>query len=758
MAKSSRLPEDNSPDGVPHVSPVTRRTLLAGALSATASGLLLGGASRASAVGATASLEPLDITGPEALLGRRWIHLKLDENGRGLPVRLPLRVPGLRSASASAEPTEIRVTSTTGLTRIGAAPDKPENDGATLRVAAGSASDLWVTPRRLGSPGVPADRLEIRTRRATAVVDVWIEPAGGRWFGADRDHQLLDLEIVAVHAALVRKGDGAEVVMWSPARDRDDDGNLKPDPDRPDKWSWTTFHMGALEARALDLATLKTRDRPMTGGAGVKPRNVFCGGHAHLPDGKLLVAGGHVDPAHLDLDDAVGVHVYDPNAANAWSRPAVMGVRRWYPAVTTMPDGRMLIAGGSRTAPAHEAAKNDLPKGYWNQINNDYQIYNPADGSLTPRSEARRLIDPELLASPKDKLAAYPNVFVLPGKTATSLPLVALVETNRAWLYQYDKAKGDAPLVLAPAVYTMRGKGSRSYPTYGSNVLLPLKPGAGKHRILVVGGQHEGQTKHRDITYEQKSTATAEILDVDAFQPLSRQKGWRRIERGMKHPRVLCDSTLMADGTVLVSGGTEKGWGDMNRVPVLASEIFDPVSETFRLADSALTDRRYHSVALLQPDGTVLKAGSTGGFAHDPDTNESLFDEHTTAERYYPPYLYRGPRPAITAVAGANDAWTTLGYDTEVALQARGVGLDAQSKVALIRFGSTTHGNNMDQRYVWLRTTAQDSDAYERWTIQFRTPETSAVAPAGDYMLVVVDSTGVPSSSRFVHLSQGSTD
>lgn len=193
--------------------------------------------------------------------------------------------------------------------------------------------------------------------------------------------------------------------------------------------------------------------------------------------------------------------------------------------------------------------------------------------------------------------------------------------------------------------------------------------------------------------------------------------------------------------------------GDMNRVPVLASEIFDPVTETFRPAADALTDRRCHSVALLQPDGTVLKAGSTGGFADDPETGKSLVDEHTTAERYYPPYLWRGPRPAITAVAGANDAWTTLGYDTQVGLQARGAGLDAQSKVALIRFGSTTHGNNMDQRYVWLRTVAQDSESYERWTIQFRTPETSAVAPPGDYMLVVVDSSGVPSPSRFVHLS-----
>ena len=722
---------------------------MAGALSVTASGLLLGAAPRASAA---ETLEPLDITGPDALLGRRWIHLKLDENGRGAPVRVPLRIPESASAAAAgaAGPTEIRVSSTTGLTRIGTAPDKPEDGAVTLRAtAAGTPGELWVTPRRLGSPGVPADRLEIRTRQATAMVDVWIEPAGGRWFGADRDLQLLDLEIVAVHAALVRKGDGAEVIMWSPSREMDKAGNPIPNPDRPGKWVWQAFHMGALESRALDLDTLKTRKRPMTGGVP-KPKNIFCGGHAQLPDGRLLVGGGHVDPNHQGLEDGQGVHVYDANAASGWSEGPRMGVNRWYPAVTTMPDGRMLIAGGSRTNPARVPSKDNARDGYWNSFNNNYQVYDPAGGTLTPLRQAEELIDPTLLSS-QDRLATYPNIFVLPGRTATSMPLVAMVESNRAWLYQYDVTM-DAPLVREPVVYTMRGKGSRSYPTYGSNVLLPLRPGAPRHRILVLGGQHEEQTNHRDLTFEQKSTATAEILDVDVYQPLNRQKGWRQVG-GMSHPRVLCDSTLMADGTVLVSGGSAQGWGDMNKVPVLASEIFDPDTETFRPAAEGATDRRYHATALLQPDGTVLKAGSTGGFGLDAETEESLFDEHTTAERYYPPYLYRGPRPAITAVAGSGTGWTELGYDDEIGLQASGPGLDARSRVALIRFGSTTHGNNMDQRYVWLRTGTQDPDGYEQWTIHFRTPETPAVAPPGNYMLVVVDSSGIPSKSRFVHLA-----
>ncbi|WP_156723313.1 glyoxal oxidase [Streptomyces apocyni] len=747
MPHSSLLPEENPHDEIPETSPVGRRVLLAGALSVTASGLLIGAVPQAAAA---RSFEPVDADGPQALLGRRWVHLKLDENGRGAPVRVPLRVSG----SARAEAAEIRVTSTTGLTRIGTERDKPEDGGVTLRATPGSPTELWVTPHKLGSPGVPADRLEIRTRQATTMVDVWIEPAGGRWLGAARDHQLLDLEIVAVHAALVREGDGVEVIMWSPSREMDAAGNPIPHPDRPDKWVWKPFHMGALEARALDIDTLKTRKRPMTGD-DLTPKNIFCGGHAHLPDGRLLVAGGHVDPSHQGLEDGQGVHLYDANGANGWSKGPQMGVNRWYPTVTTMPDGRMLIAGGNRTNPARRKSKDNARDGYWNSFNNNYQVYDPASGSLTPLAQANELIDPTLLKQ-DERLATYPNIFVLPGRTTASLPVVAVVESNRAWLYQYDETMDDTVLVPERVVYPMRGKGSRSYPTYGSNVLLPLRPGAPRHRILVVGGQHEEQTDHRLLTFEQKSTATAEVLDIDVHQPLGRQKGWRRVG-GMSHPRQLCDSTLMADGTVLVSGGSEEGWGDMNRLPVLDSEIFDPDTETFRPAASALTERRYHSTALLQPDGTVLKAGSTGGFAGDPDTGESLVDEHTTAERYYPPYLWRGPRPTITAVADADTPWFTLGYNQTIGLQVRGPGLDARSRVALIRFGSTTHGNNMDQRYVWLRTLAQDPDAYERWTIQFRTPETPAVAPLGNYMLVVVDSNGVPSPARFVQLAHGGT-
>ncbi|MEU4746362.1 galactose oxidase early set domain-containing protein, partial [Actinosynnema sp. NPDC023658] len=222
--------------------------------------------------------------------------------------------------------------------------------------------------------------------------------------------------------------------------------------------------------------------------------------------------------------------------------------------------------------------------------------------------------------------------------------------------------------------------------------------------------------------------------------------------------RFLCDATLLADGTVLVSGGARKGWANNNSGAVNEAEIFDPRTKTFRTAATADTDRRYHSVALLLPDGTVLKAGSNGGFG-GPSSKEGetqmWFASHTTGERYLPPYLWRGPRPVIVDDRAAGSA-CTLEHGQEFPIVATGPGLDDHSGAALIRLGATTHGNNMEQRYVRLDVSARERDG-ETWTLTATAPGNGAEAPPGDYMLVVVDGIGVPSEARLVRLTDRSS-
>jgi galactose oxidase len=69
---------------------------------------------------------------------------------------------------------------------------------------------------------------------------------------------------------------------------------------------------------------------------------VFCSGHALLPDGRLLVTGGHI----LHDRGLPDVNIFDP-ATRAWIPVAPMAQGRWYPSTTVLANGDMLTVGGA---------------------------------------------------------------------------------------------------------------------------------------------------------------------------------------------------------------------------------------------------------------------------------------------------------------------------------------------------------------------------------------------------------------------------
>ena len=101
--------------------------------------------------------------------------------------------------------------------------------------------------------------------------------------------------------------------------------------------------------------------------------NIFCSGHAFLPDGKLFVAGGHYsdgsvwptpqeDPLMPTTPVLGYIGIRDVNTFNwfATSQPSALpwaGVsstmpamtdRRWYPTVTALTNGKMLVISGQQ--------------------------------------------------------------------------------------------------------------------------------------------------------------------------------------------------------------------------------------------------------------------------------------------------------------------------------------------------------------------------------------------------------------------------
>lgn len=70
--------------------------------------------------------------------------------------------------------------------------------------------------------------------------------------------------------------------------------------------------------------------------------NIFCSGLAKLLDGSLFTAGGTRAPENQGINKTA---TFD-STTNAWTQGANMSVERWYPSVTPMPTGEMLITGG----------------------------------------------------------------------------------------------------------------------------------------------------------------------------------------------------------------------------------------------------------------------------------------------------------------------------------------------------------------------------------------------------------------------------
>jgi hypothetical protein len=83
---------------------------------------------------------------------------------------------------------------------------------------------------------------------------------------------------------------------------------------------------------------------PATGSFAAVPSSdwLFCSGHSFLPDGRLLVSGGHVSAWYGIPDN----NLFNPST-QTWSPSAPMRRARWYPTNITLANGDVLILAGT---------------------------------------------------------------------------------------------------------------------------------------------------------------------------------------------------------------------------------------------------------------------------------------------------------------------------------------------------------------------------------------------------------------------------
>lgn len=374
----------------------------------------------------------------------------------------------------------------------------------------------------------------------------------------------------------------------------------------------------------------------------------------------------------------------------------------------TLADGRVIVTGGQMGAthvgipvtaifdPATRTWTNARPMGRSRWYPTTTTM---ADGRVLVTSgddehEARVNV-PELYDPATDTWTSLPGL----DRRQGLYPLMFLLPDGRA----YESGPNTTTKIFDVAGTGTMANGPRApFSTSGySESAVMYAPG----KILRAGGGDPAQ-------------AQAAVIDMNAPNPT-----WRSVAP-MAHARRRMNLTLLADGTVIAIGGTNRS--DEAKGAVKVAEIFDPATETWRSVDAMAEPRMYHSTAVLLPDGRVLSAGGevTGARLH--------------AQIYSPPYLFRGPRPEITS------APATAGYGSTFAVGTTDPG--SITSVALIRPSAVTHAYDMNQRYVPLAFTATGG------ALQVTAPASGGIAPPGDYMLVVEGPTGVPSVAEFVRI------
>ncbi|MEZ0163404.1 galactose oxidase-like domain-containing protein [Kineococcus sp. LSe6-4] len=192
----------------------------------------------------------------------------------------------------------------------------------------------------------------------------------------------------------------------------------------------------------------------------------------------------------------------------------------------------------------------------------------------------------------------------------------------------------------------------------------------------------------------------------------------------------------LPDDQTLITGGS-KDYRGKGDSDNRTSLLYDAATGAMRQVASQRVGRDYHTEALLLPDGRVVVLGSNPLFADEDNTVPADFEQRI--EVYSPPYLFDGTQPALTAgpdeIRRGGTATFTLGGDERVAT------------AKLMRPSAVTHSTDVEQRTVALEVERTGDQ------LTVGVPGEAGIVPDGWYMLFVTTAAGVPSQAKWVHVS-----
>ncbi|KAB8072711.1 putative galactose oxidase [Aspergillus leporis] len=391
-------------------------------------------------------------------------------------------------------------------------------------------------------------------------------------------------------------------------------------------------------------------------------------------------------------NDDTMTSIYD-SFSDTWLPAAMMNIERGYQASTILSDGNMFVIGGSWNGP---------------QLNNkDSEVYNVATDAWT----------------------LLPNAGSGPMLTNDNLgPYHA---DNHGWIFGWKNLSiFQAGPSRAMHWYSAEGQGnvtgagnrSTDYDQMSGNAVMF---DAVKGKILTFGGSPNYEDS--DAT---KNASLITIGDPNTTPQVVKAGG------DMHYSRTFHTSVVLPDGSVFITGGQAHGLPFNEDTAQLTPERYIPGDDKFVEHFPNNIIRVYHSWSLLLPDATVINGG--GGLCANCSAN------HYNAQIFTPPYLFGkdgalASRPEIQSVTPDSVKYggqITIVADTSI------------SGASLIRYGTTTHTVNTDQRRIELILQETGENTYST-----NIPNDPGIALPGYYMLFVLDGNGVPSISKNVQVT-----
>jgi N-acetylneuraminic acid mutarotase len=233
----------------------------------------------------------------------------------------------------------------------------------------------------------------------------------------------------------------------------------------------------------------------------------------------VACSGGAAAPAPAagEATQLVPTAAAKVSSRSGFSETGSMKDGRSFHAVLLLPDGRVLAAGGKKTA-----------RGHLGQVSDTAELYDPATGEW------------QMTGTMTQERSAF-TMALLPDGRVMAIAGMGSEREGQADVDIWDPATG---------TWSAAAKVNEAREEYG---LVVLKDG----RIMVVGGN---------------SSTFSLLASVEIYDPAT--AGWTKVAP-MSAPRLYHTATLLQDGRILVTGG-----GKTDGPYLKSAEVYNPNTDT----------------------------------------------------------------------------------------------------------------------------------------------------------------------------------